>query len=227
MVNTILLLLQILSPGPIFPNLLRVRLGPLKVLTFVVAVFPGWCPSCWTSGKISLKSARCGQNHQQHLITVACRWILIYSYIIKQYRGWCSIEIVILSYRIYLYYCVVRSKVCEKKCAIVEMLCSKKTRKLNRVEIWKRNWWLLHGITWYVVSVVLIVINWQIHIMTRSVFSTSTFVLWNEVSLPLPHYKCCLRASLAGWHGSTSENNCVKTNKYRHILSAVHISSKD
>jgi len=33
--------------------------------------------------------------------------------------------------------------------------------------------------------------------------------------------KFCLRAGLAGSHRATSENNCVKTHKDRHILSAV------
>ena len=36
--------------------------------------------------------------------------------------------------------------------------------------------------------------------------------------------KFCFRAGLAGWDCATWENNCVKTNKDRHILSAVQIS---
>jgi len=39
--------------------------------------------------------------------------------------------------------------------------------------------------------------------------------------------KFCFRAGLAGWDRATSENNCVKTNKDRHILSAVQISGMD
>jgi len=37
--------------------------------------------------------------------------------------------------------------------------------------------------------------------------------------------KFCFRAGLAGWDRATSENNCVKTNKGRHILSAVQSSA--
>jgi len=33
--------------------------------------------------------------------------------------------------------------------------------------------------------------------------------------------KICFRAGLAAWRRATSERNCVKTNKDRHILSAV------
>jgi len=33
--------------------------------------------------------------------------------------------------------------------------------------------------------------------------------------------KFCFHAGLAGWDCATSENNCVKTNKDRHVLSAV------
>jgi len=39
--------------------------------------------------------------------------------------------------------------------------------------------------------------------------------------------KFCFRAGLAGCDGATSENNCVKTNKDRHILSAVYIFNRD
>jgi len=39
--------------------------------------------------------------------------------------------------------------------------------------------------------------------------------------------KLCLRAGLAGWHRATLENNCVKSNKDRHILSAVQIFGMD
>jgi len=39
--------------------------------------------------------------------------------------------------------------------------------------------------------------------------------------------KICFRAGLAGLDRATSENNCVKTNKDRHILSALHITSRD
>jgi len=39
--------------------------------------------------------------------------------------------------------------------------------------------------------------------------------------------KFCFRAGLAGWDRATSENNCVKTNKERHILSAVQIFGRD
>jgi len=39
--------------------------------------------------------------------------------------------------------------------------------------------------------------------------------------------KFCFRAGLAGWDPATSENNCVKTNKDRHILSAVPIFGRD
>ena len=37
----------------------------------------------------------------------------------------------------------------------------------------------------------------------------------------------CFRAGLAGSDGATSENNCVKTNKDRHIVSAVHIFGRE
>jgi len=40
-------------------------------------------------------------------------------------------------------------------------------------------------------------------------------------------FKFCFCAGLAGWEGATSENNCVKTNKDRHILSAVQIFGRD
>jgi len=36
--------------------------------------------------------------------------------------------------------------------------------------------------------------------------------------------KFCFRTGLAGWHRATSENNCVKTNKDRQILSALESS---
>jgi len=39
--------------------------------------------------------------------------------------------------------------------------------------------------------------------------------------------KFCFRAGLAGWDRTTSENNCVKTNKDRHILSAVKIFGRN
>jgi len=39
--------------------------------------------------------------------------------------------------------------------------------------------------------------------------------------------KFCFRAGLAGRDRTTSENNCVKTNKDRHILSAVQIIGSD
>ena len=39
--------------------------------------------------------------------------------------------------------------------------------------------------------------------------------------------KFCFRAGLAGSDGATSENNCVKTNKDRHIVSAVHIFGRE
>jgi len=39
--------------------------------------------------------------------------------------------------------------------------------------------------------------------------------------------KFCFRAGLAGWDCATSENNCMKTNKDRHIQSAVQISGMD
>ena len=37
----------------------------------------------------------------------------------------------------------------------------------------------------------------------------------------------CFCASLAGWDHATSKNNCIKTNKDRHILSLVQIVSRD
>ena len=37
--------------------------------------------------------------------------------------------------------------------------------------------------------------------------------------------KFCFRVGLAGREGTSLENNCVKTNKNRHILSAVHCIS--
>jgi len=39
--------------------------------------------------------------------------------------------------------------------------------------------------------------------------------------------KFCFRAGLAGSDHATFENICVKTNKYRHILSAVQIFDRD
>jgi len=39
--------------------------------------------------------------------------------------------------------------------------------------------------------------------------------------------KFCFRAVLDGGDRATSANNCVKTNKDRHILSAVQIFSRD
>ena len=39
--------------------------------------------------------------------------------------------------------------------------------------------------------------------------------------------KFCFRAGLVGWHRAISENNCVKTNKDRHTLSAAQISGMD
>jgi len=39
--------------------------------------------------------------------------------------------------------------------------------------------------------------------------------------------KLCFLTGLAGCDGATSENNCVKTNKDRHILSVVHIFGRD
>jgi len=39
--------------------------------------------------------------------------------------------------------------------------------------------------------------------------------------------KFCFRAGLAGWDRATSKNNCVKTNKDRHILSTVQIFARD
>jgi len=39
--------------------------------------------------------------------------------------------------------------------------------------------------------------------------------------------KFCFRASLAGWDRATLENNCVKTNKDRLILSAVQIFGRE
>jgi len=39
--------------------------------------------------------------------------------------------------------------------------------------------------------------------------------------------KFCFRAGLAARDRATSENNCVKTNKDRHILSAVQILGMD
>jgi len=39
--------------------------------------------------------------------------------------------------------------------------------------------------------------------------------------------KICFRAGLAAWRRATSESNCVKTNKDRHILSAAQISGMD
>jgi len=39
--------------------------------------------------------------------------------------------------------------------------------------------------------------------------------------------KFCFRAGLAGCDRATSENNCVKTNKDRHILSTVQIFGMD
>ena len=39
--------------------------------------------------------------------------------------------------------------------------------------------------------------------------------------------KICFRAGLAGLDRATSENNCVKTNKDRHILLAVQIFGRD
>jgi len=37
--------------------------------------------------------------------------------------------------------------------------------------------------------------------------------------------KICFRAGLAARHCATSESNCVKTNKDRHILSAAQVIS--
>ena len=39
--------------------------------------------------------------------------------------------------------------------------------------------------------------------------------------------KFCFCASFAGWHRATSENNCVKMNEDRHILSPVKIFGMD
>ena len=39
--------------------------------------------------------------------------------------------------------------------------------------------------------------------------------------------KFCFRAGLAGWHRANSENNCVKTNEDRYVLSAVEIFGRD
>jgi len=39
--------------------------------------------------------------------------------------------------------------------------------------------------------------------------------------------KFCFRAGLAGYDRATSENNCVKTNKDRHTLSAVLMFGRD
>ena len=39
--------------------------------------------------------------------------------------------------------------------------------------------------------------------------------------------KLCFCAGLAGSDGATSKNNCVKTNKDRYIVSAVHIFGRD
>jgi len=39
--------------------------------------------------------------------------------------------------------------------------------------------------------------------------------------------KFCFRAGLAGWQQAISRNNCVKTNKDRHILSVVQIFGRD
>jgi len=39
--------------------------------------------------------------------------------------------------------------------------------------------------------------------------------------------KFCFRTGLADWDRTTSENNCVKTYKDRHILSAVQIFGRD
>ena len=39
--------------------------------------------------------------------------------------------------------------------------------------------------------------------------------------------KICFRAGLAALHRATSESNCVKTKKDRHILSAVQISGME
>ena len=46
---------------------------------------------------------------------------------------------------------------------MMEMLCSKKTRKLNRAAILKRNWWLLRGTTWYVIVIGLVI---NLHLWT-------------------------------------------------------------
>jgi len=39
--------------------------------------------------------------------------------------------------------------------------------------------------------------------------------------------KFCFRAGLAGYDRASSENNCVKTDKDRHILSEVQIFDRD
>jgi len=39
--------------------------------------------------------------------------------------------------------------------------------------------------------------------------------------------KICFRAGLADWHRANSENDCVKTNEDRHIVSAVQIFGID
>ena len=39
--------------------------------------------------------------------------------------------------------------------------------------------------------------------------------------------KFCFRAGLVGWHRAILENNCVKTNKDRHILSSVQILGRE
>ena len=47
---------------------------------------------------------------------------------------------------------------------------------------------------------------------------------WNTMNGSV---KFCFCVGLAGWDRTTSESNCVKTNKDRHILSAVRIFGRD
>ena len=59
---------------------------------------------------------------------------------------------------------------------------------------------------------------------TQSVVGFS--VIQNDLD-SLFRVKFCFRAGLTGWDRATSESNCVKTNKNRHILSVVQIFGRD
>ena len=55
---------------------------------------------------------------------------------------------------------------------------------------------------------------------------TPKYVTLNDLDW-LYRTKICFRAGLAAYHRATSESNCVKINKDRHILCAAQISGMD